>query len=101
MQISDSLEAAFRAVSGRQDGVSVVTAQGQWLGPGWVRVAGSQSGQAGMLARKQEIKSLQEEAAELQQQWSDLSESNQSGRDGLPVMEKVYGSPSGSTTTGI
>jgi len=89
VQLADSLDSAFAAVSGRQDGMSVVTAQGQWLGPGWVRVAGSQSGQAGMLAREAEIKSLQKELSQLQGQWSDLNESNLSGRDGLPAMEKA------------
>jgi chromosome segregation protein len=89
VQIADSLESAFKAISGQQDGFSVITAEGQWIGPGWVRVAGGQSGQAGMLARKQEIKSLQAEAGKLQQQWSELSESNQAERDALPVTEKA------------
>ena len=89
VQIADSLESAFKAVPGKQDGFSVITAEGHWIGPGWVRVAGSQSGQAGMLARKQEIKSLQAEAGKLQKQWSDLSESNQAERDALPAVEKA------------
>jgi len=87
VQLADSLESAFSAVSGKQDGFSVITAEGQWIGSGWVRVAGSQSGQAGMLARKQEIKSLLAQAAKLRQQWSDLSASNQLERDALPAME--------------
>jgi chromosome segregation protein len=89
VQIADSLEAAFRSVSGKQDGSSAITAEGQWIGPGWVRVAGSQSGQAGMLARKQEIKTLQADAAELQQQWSALDESNKTERDVLANSEKA------------
>ncbi len=89
VQIADSLEAAFKSVSGKQDGSSAITAEGQWIGPGWVRVAGSQSGQAGMLARKQEIKTLQTEAAKLQQKWSALDESNKSERDALSSSEKA------------
>lgn len=89
VQIAASLESAFKAVAGKQDGVSVITAEGQWIGPGWVRVAGSQSGQAGMLARKKEIKSIQAEATRLQQQWSELSESNRIERDALPATEKA------------
>ncbi len=72
VQIAESLESAFKAIPDAQDGSSAVTAEGQWVGQGWVRVSGSQSGQAGMLARKQEIKSLQAELAELQRQWSGL-----------------------------
>jgi chromosome segregation protein len=81
VQMADSLESAFSAVSGQTDGSSVITAEGQWVGPGWVRVAGSQSGKAGMLARKQEIKALQAEINELKQQWSDLEQSNQVERE--------------------
>ncbi|HEY5776388.1 MAG TPA: chromosome segregation protein SMC [Xanthomonadales bacterium] len=89
VQIADSLESAFKAISGTRDGSSVITAEGQWIGPGWVRVAGSQSGQAGMLARKQEIKTLQAEVAELQREWSVLNEANQAEREALPVAEKA------------
>ncbi len=88
VQIADSLESAFSYMPGLKDGLSVITAEGQWIGPGWVRVAGSQSGKTGMLARKQEIKSLQAELSGLQQQWLALSEANQAERDALPVTEK-------------
>jgi chromosome segregation protein len=89
VQVADTLESAFNAVADKQDGSSAITAQGQWIGHGWVRVAGSQSGQAGMLAREQEIKSLQLEIEKLQRQWSTLSESNAAERDALPASEKA------------
>jgi chromosome segregation protein len=89
VQVADSLESAFGAVNGRQDGVSAITADGQWIGPGWIRVAGSQSGQAGMLARKQEIETLQTGRDELQSEWNGLNESNQAERDALPAAEKA------------
>jgi len=90
VQIADSLEAALRAVTGRPDKgqVSVITREGHWLGSGWIRVAGSQSGQSGMLAREQEIKALQAEIEKLQQQWSALRDSNQREREALPDMEQ-------------
>jgi len=89
VKLADSLESAFKAVSGKSDGASAITAEGQWIGPGWVRVAGSQSGQAGMLARKQEIKSLQSEAHDLQQEWNNMDEANRAERDALPASEKA------------
>ena len=89
VQLADSLESAFKAVSAKQDGTSAITVEGQWIGPGWVRVAGSQSGQAGMLARKQEIKSLQAEAIDLQHKWTDLDETNRLERDALPAVERA------------
>ena len=88
VQIAESLEAAFKAVSA-DDVISAITAEGQWIGQGWVRVAGGQSGQAGMLARKREIETLQAELAVLQGEWSRLSESNKGERDLLPGMEKA------------
>jgi len=88
VQVADSLAAAFKAVAGR-DGVSAITVEGQWIGPGWIRVAGSQSGKAGMLARKQEIKTLQGEIDGLQREWSALNASNQAERDALPAAEKA------------
>jgi len=89
VQLADSLGSAFKAVTDRHDGSSAITAEGQWIGQGWIRVAGDQSGQAGMLARKREIKTLQAEIAELQREWSALSESNQAERNVLPDMEKA------------
>ncbi len=88
VQVAESLESAFDTVSA-DDGSSAITAGGQWIGPGWVRVAGGQSGQAGMLARKREIETLQAELKELQSEWSGLSESNQAERDLLPGIEKA------------
>ncbi len=89
VQIADSLASAFKFVAGREDGASAITTQGQWIGQGWIRVAGSQSGQAGMLARKQEIKTLQTGLDELQREWSSLNASNQAERDALPAAEKA------------
>ncbi len=87
VQVADSLEDALKTNAAQDGPGSVITAQGQWLGPGWIRVAGSQSGQAGMLARKQEIKALTSRLADLGQQWSDLQQSNQTGRGALQSME--------------
>ena len=89
VQIADSLGAAFKAVKGGQGETSAITSEGQWIGSGWVRVAGSQSGQAGMLARKQEIESLSEEIGKLQRLWSDMNESNLAERDALSEKEKA------------
>ncbi len=88
VQVADSLQAALKAVAGQKDLASMITVEGHWLGSGWVRVAGSQSGQAGMLARKQEIKILAAEIGEIQQQWSILRDTNQLERDALPGVEQ-------------
>jgi len=89
VQVADSLAAALKAVAGQNGQASLITAEGHWLGSGWVRVAGSQSGQAGMLARKEEIKTLAAEIADLKQQWSALRDTNQLDRDALPGIEQA------------
>jgi chromosome segregation protein len=89
VQVADSLETALKSVSASHGQGSMVTSAGQWFGPGWVRVAGSQSGQAGKLARKQEIKSLEIEANKLQKEWAALRDANQVERDTLPALEQA------------
>jgi chromosome segregation protein len=89
VQIADSLDAAFKAASKSNHQASMITRDGQWLGNGWVRVAGSQSGQAGMLARKQEIKALGAEIGKLQAEWAGLRENNEAEREKFPAREQA------------
>jgi chromosome segregation protein len=87
VRIADSLTAALAVAKSLPAGESVVTAAGHWLGAGWIRVTGKESGPAGMLAREQEIRQLQEEIGRLQKQWSALSKSNRDDQAGLPAFE--------------
>jgi len=89
VQVAATLAAALESVAGDDGAASVITPEGQWLGHGWVRVAGSQSGKAGMLARKQEIKTLQTKSADLGKQWSKLQQENRAERDALPLVEQA------------
>ena len=84
---ADSLEQASTALNGEARDASLITAEGHWIGCGWIRVAGSQSGRAGMLARKQEIKSLRDEIGKLRQRWSALDASNGAERAALAELE--------------
>lgn len=89
VQIADSLDSALQQASKSNHQASLITRAGQWLGTGWVRVAGSQSGQAGMLARKQEIKALGAEIARLQAEWAGLRDKNEAQREKLPAKEQA------------
>ena len=89
VRIADSLASALKAATGGSQQTSMITREGQWLGAGWVRVAGSQSGQAGMLARKQEIKTLAAEISKLQREWTRLRDENEAERDKLPAREQA------------
>ncbi len=47
---------------------SVITANGEWLGPGWARVRRAQGSQVGVLARERELRTLSEQIATLEAQ---------------------------------
>jgi chromosome segregation protein len=87
----DSLDEAMTLAEGLDEGASVVTAQGQWFGPGWVRVAGSETGAEGMLAREQEIKDIRQQIERTRRQWSDLDAANRKAREALPGLERAAG----------
>ncbi|WEN13739.1 chromosome segregation protein SMC [Rhodanobacter sp. AS-Z3] len=53
---------------------SVMTAAGEWLGPGWARVRRAQGSQVGVLARERELRTLTEQIAMLEAQLEEASE---------------------------
>ncbi|WP_266157163.1 chromosome segregation protein SMC [Dyella silvatica] len=53
---------------------SVMTRDGEWLGPGWARVRRAQGNQVGVLAREREMRTLAEQVATLEARLEDLSE---------------------------
>ncbi|MEE9342911.1 MAG: chromosome segregation protein SMC [Gammaproteobacteria bacterium] len=61
--IADSLESAMALQRQLAANESVVTADGIWLGQGWTRVARSKDGKSGVLAREQQLLSLEAEMA--------------------------------------
>ncbi|WP_049622598.1 chromosome segregation protein SMC [Frateuria defendens] len=66
---AQTLEEAHRRVGGLSALApyqSVITPQGEWLGPGWARVRRAQGSQVGVLAREREIRLLGEQVAALE-----------------------------------
>ena len=55
-------------------GESIVTRDGLWVGPNWLRVSRGADAEAGVLARKQELESLEESLAECEARIEELSE---------------------------
>ncbi|MEO8778926.1 MAG: chromosome segregation protein SMC, partial [Rhodanobacter sp.] len=53
---------------------SVITAAGEWLGPGWARVRRAQGSQVGVLARERELRVLGEQIAMLEAQLEESAE---------------------------
>jgi len=60
---ADNLAEARAMLDSLNDGESVVTPEGIWLGPGWLRQAPAGEGEAGLLQREQEIRELDEQIA--------------------------------------
>ncbi|HHJ12947.1 MAG TPA: chromosome segregation protein SMC [Gammaproteobacteria bacterium] len=66
---------------------SVVTPDGIWLGPGWLRVARDRDGAAGVLEREKEINSLTEKLDALNQNIQALESALEQGRAALQQAE--------------
>jgi chromosome segregation protein len=64
----DSLAEALARRASLAPGQSVITRRGVWLGRGWIRVARSEAGHAGVIAREQQLRALGDEAAEKEKQ---------------------------------
>ncbi len=72
--VAEDLAAAKARLPALADGQAIVTRAGEWLGPGWVRVARSGEAQHGALAREREIHALREEIDTLARREHELSE---------------------------
>ena len=64
--VADNLQQALSMRLNLQDGESVVTSDGIWLGKSWLRVARDKDEKAGILQREQTLKTLMAETNELQ-----------------------------------
>ncbi|MFA6232093.1 MAG: chromosome segregation protein SMC [Rhodanobacter sp.] len=74
---ASSLDDAHRqvaALSALAPYQSVITARGEWLGPGWARVRRAQGSQVGVLARERELRMLNEQVSTLEAQLEESGE---------------------------
>jgi len=71
---ADDLTAALAQRAQLRAGESIVTRDGLWVGPNWLRVSRGADAEAGVLARKQELESLEESLAECEARIEELSE---------------------------
>jgi chromosome segregation protein len=60
----DTLAEALAIRRGLRPGESVITRDGIWIGPGWLRVTRDQDAHAGILERERELRALRDVAAE-------------------------------------
>ncbi len=77
---AEDLDSARVQLSRLSRGQSVVTQRGEWIGHGWMKVSRDDSAGQGVLAREQEIKSIELSIKSLEQQIDRGSEALSKGR---------------------
>lgn len=86
--VTDTLSEALTLrgqLNGRE---SVVTRDGIWLGPDWLRVTREQDQEAGLLERRRELEQLGIQIDELEDQILELREQLESGREQIQLLEE-------------
>ena len=86
---ADSLDAALHLRGSLAAGESVVTREGIWLGPNWLRVARDADPASGVLARQQALSELSAELIATETQVAALETSLQQSREQLTTQESA------------
>jgi chromosome segregation protein len=84
---ADSLNEALQLRTRLAAHESVVTRDGIWVGPGWLRVARDADGKSGVLEREKEINSLQEQLDKSLKLIAGLETAQEAGRSELQTAE--------------
>ncbi len=85
---ADSLEEALGARGDLAGHESIVTRNGQWVGPNWLSLAGDDSDRSGILARTKEIEQLGDEIDRLQQQLLEKQQQIEGSQQQLSRLEQ-------------
>jgi len=88
VRVADSLNAAVAMREQLNEDESVITPEGVWLGPQWLRVAKDKDGKAGILAREHEIRRLKNEVREMQARFDSARKLMTDGRARLGQLEE-------------
>ncbi|HHO59924.1 MAG TPA: chromosome segregation protein SMC [Thiotrichales bacterium] len=73
IRVAESLDEALAMRASLASGESIVTRDGIWVGPNWLRISGEQDARAGVLAREQSIRELQQQLSTYEQQAQQLN----------------------------
>ena len=84
---ADTLSEALARRSDLQAGESLITPEGVWVGPNWVRVARPDDNEQGVIKRQQELQELSERIAEFEERLQHIDRELQSKRDAIGDME--------------
>src|SRR5690606_5105654 len=85
---AETLGEALERRSGVKVPESIITRDGIWVGPNWVRVVRESDTSAGVIERKQQLEALALELSEQQERVSSLSEALQECKSQLLETEK-------------
>lgn len=85
---ADSVEQALSQRAQLLAHESIVTAEGVWLGPNWMRMTRNTDEQAGVLQREAEIRDTEKRITELTTRAEDLQQQLDAGRDALHAHER-------------
>jgi chromosome segregation protein len=89
VRVAENLGEAVRMRGKLAAGESVITADGIWLGNGWVRVSRRRQSASGLLSREQEIRTLGDDVREHERRIAALEKDRQSGRSRLANLEQL------------
>ncbi len=85
--VAETLDAALALRDRSRPGETVITEDGIWLGPGWVRISRRQQEAGGLISREQDIRELRDRIQELEQQVVRLGADRTAGRSRLEQLE--------------
>ncbi|WP_290522405.1 chromosome segregation protein SMC [Alcanivorax sp.] len=86
--VAENLDAALTLRGQLAAHESVVTRDGIWLGPDWLKVAKEEDQEAGILERRRELESLEDEIETLQVTVDELKEQLESTREQIGELEE-------------
>jgi chromosome segregation protein len=89
VRTAETLAEALQVQKSLGPGETVITADGIWLGPGWVRVNRGQQDSSGLLAREEEIRGLVEDVSTRKRLISGMEQSRRELRSRLDELEQA------------
>ncbi len=88
VRVAESLNSALSIRELLEDGGSVITVDGIWLGKDWLRVSRDQDAKAGVLSREHDLRRLKGEVREFQARYDSARKLLNDGRQRLTQLEE-------------
>ncbi len=89
IRVADGVEQALAMRSGLQLHESVITPEGVWIGPNWLRFSRTNEQGSGVLAREEEIRALSKNASQLEAKAETLAQALEQGKERLHGAEQA------------